>query len=166
MRRLSHASSATPAVAGDRPRADEILQGGAPQADRERLISYLDEFQAAAAQHLKWGSLFGLFTFVVVRLGAWVLAIGKFVHQLFFFPWATGSAAQEVIPRKKGGRGPAGWPKSIGRANRPLRKTTVERAAVELRRKVERAEVEIMPEAAPSRHGRTARRAGALAGRS
>lgn len=108
---------------------DEILQEGTPKADRDTLMGYLADFRHATARHLMWGSVVGWFA---------TGTIGSAI--------ALVDAWRKVRKRIQRAGGP--------QSRRKVVTTPMGQAAQELRKKVERAEVEIMPTAAPSRRSR------------
>lgn len=146
-------------VAGDTSIFDEIVKDGTPGVDRAILDGYLQDFQRATVNHLKWGSVFGWVAFVLFSAVNRMLSGYRTLRRRLSRP-----AGQVTVPAGAGNTSAESGanrtaPRSTGAARRP--KTAVEQAMQELGRKVERAEVEIMPAAAPSRQARAAERAAA-----
>ncbi|MFC7532129.1 hypothetical protein [Actinoplanes sp. GCM10030250] len=171
-------------VAGDTSVFDDILQDGTPDDDRATLIGYLEDFQHATSSHLKWGSVFGWFISGV--FGVAVFAASMIRRVLRGFGTSADPNHVDLSGEVEGGNGEGGNGEigsgEFGRGGdrvpgrreerrrrpgigRRRAKTAVEQVAQELRHKVERAEVEIMPAAAPARPASPAARAEVLAGR-
>ncbi|MGW3784707.1 hypothetical protein ACWD5Z_08970 [Micromonospora chokoriensis] len=150
-------------VDGETSVFEEILRKGTPPNDRERLSMYLRELREATIQHLTWGSVVGWF----------VIPLFKVVNRMLLaLPSGASSNASASAGAKSRVRARQrqdgtqhdqmtkrpGNVVSTGDVNvhHPLQERTLERAE-EMKQKVERAEVQIMPEAVPNRRVRHAR---------
>ncbi|MFB9238928.1 hypothetical protein ACFFWC_25945 [Plantactinospora siamensis] len=145
---------------------EEIIQSapsdGTPARDREILIGYLREFRSATIRHLRWGSVFGWFAFpffrAVSRLDLWLRRLTKSVSERELHKWVPlQRRARTAYPRPSESTGD---PATFGASPQRNR---VEWTAQQITRKLERAEVEIMPAATPSRHARKGARRPELA---
>lgn len=144
---------------------EEILKEGTPMADREVLISYLTDFRSATLNHLMWGSVFGWIFTAVFSLAEAFLKVGRW-HAA-----RTGNPAGRTQGNAQSAHKTLQNPshstrRSRGRGKRAYRsRNSVEKRAQQIRQMVERAEVEIMPSATPSRHAKDAASAAVMVGR-
>lgn len=122
---------------------DEMVDYGVSDADRKILLGYLKDFQRATVKHLMWGSVFGWAVLGLLRSLTWVVSLARRSYTRL---------CRTQIRRRRRLRDDAA-------AQRPSDDALIQ----EWLHKVERAEVEIMPEATPSRRAKMAGRGGRLA---
>ncbi|MDG4833593.1 hypothetical protein O7627_30430 [Solwaraspora sp. WMMD1047] len=127
-----------------------------PPADVEKLALYLQEIRAATVSHLRWGSVLGWFAVPGFKMLKRVLRLWlRLRHTPIPAQRVTGQSiaiAREDEPDTVEMKGMD----TVVAGNtviRGLQERTFLRAG-EMTQKLERAEVEIMPDAAPNRHVR------------
>ncbi|KAB1907584.1 hypothetical protein F8279_10250 [Micromonospora sp. AMSO1212t] len=137
---------------------EEILRKDTPSGDKEKLSMYLRELRQATIQHLTWGSVAGWIVIPLFKAVSRILRALTSRNSKVAAERATVRAKQRQTDKPM--RSIEG-PRSVVAAGNvgghaPLQERTLERAE-EMKQKVERAEVEIMPEAAPNRRVRNAK---------
>lgn len=149
-------------VDGETSVFEEILQKDTPSGDKEKLSMYLRELRQATIQHLTCGSVAGWIVIPLFKIASRILrALASRTPKAS----ADQASAENRVRAKQRQtdkptqtiEGPRGAVVAGDvPVHTPLQERTLERAE-EMKQKVERAEVEIMPEAAPNRRVRHAK---------
>ncbi|MBQ1025469.1 hypothetical protein [Micromonospora sp. C95] len=137
-------------VDGDTSVFEDILGAGETPEDQQILVSYLRDYRVATAKHLMWGSTLGWLLSLVLYITKSLVWIFSRVQSVFRATDKGNSSRATVVPSQGDSRKQTRGDVDRQPARRPERQGTGH--AREIRQKIERAEVEIMPTATPRRH--------------